>query len=149
MARPIKNYCDYFPHDKNMRNHKKVKALRNKFQITGYAVWNMLLEYITGSDGNVFEYSDIEFELLAGEFEVSGEIIRQIVDYCIRLEMLFLKDGFIHSESLDEKLSPVYEKRGKKKELSEKQRRINGKFAKIITVDSGINTTEKPHIKLN
>ena len=36
------------------------------------------------------------------------------------LEMLFIKDNFVYSESLNEKLAPVYEKRGKAKELSKK-----------------------------
>ena len=44
MARPIKNYCDYFPHDRDMRNHRKVKAIRTKFGVTGYAIWSMILE---------------------------------------------------------------------------------------------------------
>ena len=68
MARPIKNYCDYFPHDRDMRNHRKVKAIRTKFGVIGYAIWSMTLEYLTGIDGNVLEYSDVEFELMAGDF---------------------------------------------------------------------------------
>ena len=62
MARPTKNSCEYFPHDNNMRNHPKVKALRHKFT-NGYAIWSMFIEYLTGSDGNVFEYSDLQLKL--------------------------------------------------------------------------------------
>ena len=72
MARPIKNYCDYFPHDRDMRNHRKVKAIRTKYGVVGYAIWSMTLEYLTGIDGNVLEYSDVEFELMAGDFGVSA-----------------------------------------------------------------------------
>ena len=127
MARPIKNYCDYFPHDRDMRNHRKVKAIRTKFGVNGYAIWSMLLEYLTGIDGNVFEYSDVEFELMGGDFGVSATEIRSVVDYCINLEMLFSENGFIKSESLDERLKPVYEKRHTSKEISKKQERSNGK----------------------
>ena len=81
MARPKKNYCDYFPHDRDMRNHRKVKAIRTKFGPIGYAIWSMTLEYLTGIDGNVFEYSDVEFELMAGDFGVSATEIREVVDY--------------------------------------------------------------------
>ncbi len=70
-----------------MRNHRKVKAIRTKFGIEGYALWSMLLEYLTGSDGHVFEYSDAEFELIGGDFGVSVETIRGVVDYCIKLEL--------------------------------------------------------------
>lgn len=149
MARPIKNYCDYFPHDRDMRNHRKVKAIRTKFGITGYALWSMILEYLTGIDGNVFEYSEVEFELIGGDFGVSVETIREVLDYCIKLEMLFVKDGFISSESLDERLTPVYEKRGKSKDNSKKQQREYGKFATNNTASNGISVAEMPQIKVN
>lgn len=148
MARPIKNNCDYFPHDAGMRNHVKVKALRQKFQ-NGYSVWVMLLEFITSSDGNVFENSDIQYELLSGDFGVSVTEIRDVVNYCIRLEMLFEKDGFVYSESLNERLAPVYEKRGKAKELSKKQLRTNGKYVSNNTEHHVVSVTEMPQSKVN
>jgi hypothetical protein len=149
MARPIKNYCDYFPHDRDMRNHRKVKAIRTKFGVVGYAIWSMTLEYLTGIDGNVLEYSDVEFELMAGDFGVSATEIRDVLDYCIKLEMLFLNNGFINSESLDERLVPVYEKRGRSKDNSKKQQRVNGKFVNNNTVSNGVSATEMPQSKVN
>jgi len=149
MPRPTKNYCDYFPHDRDMRNHRKVKAIRTKFKVEGYAVWSMILEYLTGIDGNVFEYSDVEFELMGGDFGVSVETIREVVDYCIKLEMLFLKEGFISSESLDENLKPVYEKRGKSRDISKKQQRNNGKFVSNNPVVNGVSATVIPQTKVD
>lgn len=148
MARPTKNHCDYFPHDCGMRNHKKIKAIRSKFGITGYSIWCMLLEHLTGSDGNVFPYTDLEFELMSGDFGVSATEIRSVVDYCILLELLFNKEGFVNSESLDERLLPVYEKRGKAKELSKNQLRNNGKFATVITDQPVVTVTEMPQSKV-
>lgn len=149
MARPVKNYCDYFPHDRDMRNHRKIKAIRTKFKITGYAIWCMILEYLTGADGNVFEYNEVEIELMAGDFGVSATEIQDVVDYCIKLELLFVKDGFIQSETLDERLKPVYDKRGVSKEKSKKQSRTNGKFASNNAEPTAIAVTEMPQIKLN
>lgn len=149
MARPAKNNCDYFPHDASMRNHKKIKAIRSKFGIVGYGIWSMLLEHLTGNDGNVFEYSEMEFELMAGDFGVSATEIRDTVDYCIKLELLFNVNGFVKSESLDERLAPVYAKRGVAKELSSKQRRLNGKFATETTESIGVSVTEIPQSKVN
>lgn len=149
MARPVKNYCDYFPHDRDMRNHRKVKALRNKFGILGYAIWNLLLEYLTGIDGNEFENAEIEYELMSGDFGVSATEIRDVVDYCIRLELLFDKNGFIYSPSLDKNLSTVYEKRRQAKELSAKQLRKNGKFSTDITAPTVVSVTEMPQSKVN
>lgn len=149
MARPIKNYCDYFTHDRDMRNHRKVKAIRTKFGIIGYAIWVMVLEYLTGIDGNEFEFSEVEVELMAGDFGVSATEIRQVLDYCILLELLFSNNGFIKSESLDERLKPVYEKRGQNKDKSKKQLRVNGKFSISNTESSGVSAPETPQSKVN
>jgi len=131
-----------------MRNHKKVKAIRSKFGVAGYAVWVMTIEYLTGNDGNVFEYSDLEFELMSGDFGVPAADIKSVIDYCISLEMLFNDNGFVKSESLDERLAPVYAKRGVAKELSKKQARENGKFAVNNTEASGVSVTEMPQSKV-
>lgn len=147
MGRNSLNSCSYFSHDADMRNHRKVKAIRNKFT-NGYAIWSMFLEYLTGADGNVFEFSDIETELLSGDFGFSVTEIREVLNYCISLEMLFLKEGFIYSESLNERLAPVYQKRGRSKEASAKQRRLNGKFATETTDINSISATEKPQSKV-
>ncbi len=149
MARPVKNYCDYFPHDRDMRNHRKIKAIRTKYKAVGYAIWCMTLEYLTGIDGNVFEYSDVEIELMAGDFGVSATEIRGVLDYCIKLELLFIKDGFVQSESLDERLKPVYDKRGVSKEKSKKQSRTNGKFISNNPEPTVVSVTEKPQSKVN
>lgn len=148
MARPPKNNCDYFTHDAGMRNHVKVKALRQKFQ-NGYAIWSMLLEFLTASDGNVFENTEIQYELLSGDFCVSVTEIRDVVNYCLKLEMLFDKDGWIYSESLNDRLAPVYEKRGRAKELSKKQLRNNGKYASSNTDATVVSVTEMPQSKVN
>ncbi|MBL4705443.1 MAG: DUF4373 domain-containing protein [Flavobacteriales bacterium] len=44
MARPLKNNADYFSHDNNMRNDKKILAVRRKYGSDGYSVWCMILE---------------------------------------------------------------------------------------------------------
>lgn len=148
MARPQKNNCDYFSHDNNMRNHIKVKAIRQKFP-NGYAIWSMFLEYLTGADGNVFEYSELNFELLSGDFGFTSEEIRSVIDYAVKLEMLNIdsetcESTFINSPSLDERLAYVYEKRGQAKERSEKQKRILGKFAAETTDETAVTVTETP-----
>lgn len=147
MARPVKNSCDYFPHDNGMRNHRKVKALRQKFQ-NGYAIWCMFLEFLTGADGNEFEKTDLELEMLSGDFGFSVTEISDVLNYCISIEMLFDKNGFVYSESLNERLAPVYLKRGKAKELSQKQQRKNGKFVSNNTEQTVVSVTETPQSKV-
>ena len=147
MGRLQKNNCDYFPHDNGMRNHRKVKALRQNFT-NGYSFWCMFLEFLTGSDGNVFENSEIEKEMLSGDFGISVTEISSMINFCIKIELLFEKNGFIYSESLNDRLTPVYKKRGVAKELSKKQQRNNGKFCNNNTDVSDITVTEKPQSKV-
>jgi hypothetical protein len=147
MARPAKKSCDYFPHDAGMRNHKKIKAIRTKFGVTGYAVWCMLLEHLTGSDYTRFEYSDLEFELLSGDFGVSATEIREVVDYCFVLGLLFKTDNWISSESLNERLEPVFAKRERAKEFLQQQPRSNGRFCNSNTDATGVSVTEMPQRK--
>ena len=144
MARPIKNNCDYFSHDNNMRNHVKIKAIRQKFP-NGYAIWVMFLEYLTGADGNVFECNELNIELLSGDFGFTPDEIKNVIDYAIKLEMISIdSNNFINSPSLDERLSYVYEKRGQAKKRSEKQNRVLGKFSTEKTDDTVVSVTETP-----
>ena len=151
MARPSKNNCDYFPHLTTMRNHKKVKAIRNKFgQVLGYAFWAMILEYLTEQDGNEFEFSTIEIEMFAGELGVSAAEIQDMINFCMVLELLFItEDNFIYSDSLNESLKPVYEKRNKSKDLSKtRKRRDNGSFCDENSQTTGVSATETPQSKV-
>lgn len=148
MARPVKHNCDYFSHDNNMRNHRKIKAIRTKFGISGYGIWCMILEHLTASNYNKFESSESELELMAGDFGVSVTEIRDVLDYCIKLDLLFLNDGFINSLSLDERLLFVYAKRSKLKSNSEEQYRVNGKFANNNTDSTVVSVTESTQSKV-
>jgi hypothetical protein len=85
-----------------MRNHKKVKALRAKFgQVLGYAFWSMIIEYLTEQDGIELENSDLEIEMFAGELGISATEIRDMVNYCIKIELLFIDNtNHIFSKNL-------------------------------------------------
>lgn len=151
MGRIEKNNCDYFPHLTTMRNHRKVKALRNKFgQVLGYAFWSMILEYLTEQDGNEFEFSDFEIEMFASELSITPEEAKSMIQYCIDRELLFLnEDRFVYSESLNNNLEPVYAKRMRAKKASEtRQRRSDGSFCDSKATTSGISVTEIPQSKI-
>lgn len=110
MARPKKENADYFSHDKDMRNDPKIRALRKKFK-QGYSVFNMLLEVLTGSDNFFIELSEIEIELLAGDFDEEAEILTQIIDYCVKVKLLLKEENRIYSCGLKKRLQPVIDKR--------------------------------------
>ena len=50
---------------------------------------------------------------------------------------------------MDVRLEPVYLKRGKSKEQSAKQKRINGQFVGNNAVDTVVSVTEMPQSKVN
>jgi len=143
MARPPKNNADYFGHDHDMRNHRKIKAIRGKFGIAGYAMWSMFLEVLTGSEENKFTDNELEIELLAGDFGVSVTEIRELIDYCIRLELLFSENGKIYSKTLDERLKSVYEKRNLAKKNYQKHVE-----SKDNSTGEGVSVTEKTQSKV-
>lgn len=111
MARPKKNNADYFPHDSSMRNDLKIKALRNKFGITGYAVWVMILEVLTDADFFEYTWDDISIELLAADFGVEPEKLQEIVDYCVRLKLLQNENSKIFSEHHKDRFESLFTKR--------------------------------------
>lgn len=147
MARPQKNNCEYFPHLTTMRNHRKVKALKNKFgPVLGYAFWAMFLEYLTELDGNEFEFTQIECEMFAAELGVSATEIQSLINFCIDIELLFKDESnFIYSDSLNDALKPVYEKRNRERGKSKaRERHENGSFCGKENKSHGVSVTEIP-----
>jgi len=111
MARPVRNNALYFSHDADMRNDTKIKALRRKYKLQGYAVWCMLLEYLTDCDFFEFEYNDLNIELLSGDFCVDPEYLRNIIDYCVSISLLSHEDGKIFSYRHRERFESLLSKR--------------------------------------
>lgn len=111
MARPKKNNADYFSHDADMRNDNKVKALRRKYGLEGYAIWNMLIEHLTDCDFFEYEYTELNIELLAGDFDVEPSFLKEVITYLTRLKMLKLESGFISCEKLKERFESLLNKR--------------------------------------
>jgi len=112
MARPKRNNADYFSHDSGMRDDPKIKALRNKFGITGYAVWCMMLEVLTNSDFFKRSIDDIEIEILSADFGIDADLFSDILSYMLRLRLLQTGDNCEYlSQKLTDRLQPVVDKR--------------------------------------
>lgn len=123
MARPKKYNADYFSHDADMRNDPKIKALRRKYGLQGYAVWNMMLEILTDSDFFEYEWSELSIELLAGDFDVEPENLKEVIEYCFLLNLLKKEENKIFSEKMKDRFESLLDKRNrdgkrKKKEFS-------------------------------
>ena len=114
MARPKKDNADYFSHDADMRNDPRVKAVRNRFGLTGYSVWCMTLEILTDSAHFKREIDDLEAELLAADFGIDTDEFKAILDYMVKIKLL-QKSGSCEflSQKLCERLQSVTDKREK------------------------------------
>lgn len=110
MARPIKDNADYFSHDATMRDDPKIKALRRRFKVEGYGIWCMLLETITDSD-NFRLY--VNYEILAGDYDIDPDKLRQIINYCVDLQLLFFDsdNSILWSKTLDKRFEVLLSKR--------------------------------------
>lgn len=110
MARPVKDNADYFSHDADMRDDPKIKALRRKFKVEGYGIWCMLLESITDADNfRLF----MDYEIIAGDYDIDPTKLKEIVDYCINLGLLqFDQDkSILWSKTLDNRFGGLLSKR--------------------------------------
>ena len=123
MARPKKYNADYFPHNNDMRNDRRCKALRSKFNLEGYAVFVMLLETLTGANHFQIEDNKMELELIAGDIDIDSKKLNAILEYLVKLGLL-VKDGDLISSpmlnDLKNILNDIREKdRGRKINVSE------------------------------
>lgn len=118
--------ADFFSHDIDMRNDIKVKALRRKFSHTGYAVWCFMLEYLT--DCNNFEvlYDEVTQELLAADFDVPVEKLREIIDYCTRIGLFQQEDGKLFSRAHQRRFVRMLEARQRRAEAARRNGRKGG-----------------------
>jgi len=116
MGRPQKNNANYFPHDVNMRNDRRIKCLRKQYSHLGYAVYICLLETLCASDNFQLEVSDQELILVASDFDCSSEELSQIINFCVKIGLLNKNKNIITSNDLQQMLLPLISKRKKDRE---------------------------------
>jgi hypothetical protein len=96
MARPKKHNVEYFTHDVQMRNDVKIKALRRKYKHLGYSVYNITLELLGDSEYFEMQWDDTTIELLLPEYDCDINELKEIINYCIHLNLLQLSYGYLH-----------------------------------------------------
>ncbi|MCP4120475.1 MAG: DUF4373 domain-containing protein [Bacteroidetes bacterium] len=101
MARPRKLNADYFPFSTTSRSELSLRAVRRKFGIAGYGAYVMLLEFLGHSDNFQAVIGDKEMELLAVDFEVESDWLRDLINYLIMFELMeWQDDGVMYSPFL-------------------------------------------------
>ena len=149
MARPQKNNADYFPHDADMRNDPKIKALRRKFKHTGYAVWNYILESLADSDFFEIEWSDLNIELLAADFDIEPDELREIVAYSSMLGLLQTDNGILTCEKLKLRFKPLLAKRKPNSNEFPNQKPMKNDVSDIENPQSKVKESKVKNSKVN
>lgn len=144
MARPRKNNADYFTHDAGMRDDDKIKAVRRKFKHEGYSIWCMLLEKMCHTEYFKIPYSDDEFELMAGDFDIEMDRLKEILEYFTKLKLTIVSEGFLYSKRMISQFSPLIEKR--KRERNELSTAITTE-SEVIGDDKGYSKVKESIVK--
>ena len=101
MARPLKKGIDYFSHDVNMNHDIKIKLLKAKYGLTGYAVFNLLLEDIY-KNGYYLEISEDYTLIFCSENLIDEILFNQILEFTVSRE-LFSKVVYTNHKVLTSK----------------------------------------------
>ena len=104
MARPRKQNVDYFSHDVHMRNDVKIKALRRKYKHLGYSIYNITLELLGGTEYFQIKWDDVNIELLCSEYDCDYDELVEIINYCVKLELLQIEHGYLHCEKFTKRI---------------------------------------------
>ncbi len=106
--------ASWFYHDNDMRNDIKIKALRRKFGLEGYAVYNCLLEMLSAEDWFQLKFDEVNVELYAADLDIEGERFLEIVTYCVKLQLFSLNSGTLISEALKRRFESLVELKEKR-----------------------------------
>jgi len=104
MARPTKHSVDYFSHDCSMRNDIKIKALRRKYKHLGYSIYIITLELLGDTEYFQIKWNDATIELLTPEYDCDANELKEIINYCIQLDLFQIDYGYLHCPKFTKRL---------------------------------------------
>ena len=118
----------YLKHDLDARNDQKMVALRMKLGASGYGIYWMIAEKITGEGGRIAR----DYEALAWEFHVPAKEIKAVVE---DHGCFYDADGKIACRRIDRDLA---ERREAQKQASEAGRR-SGEARRKAAAEQSLN----------
>lgn len=89
----------YFAHDSDMRQDKKIRLLLAKFNLTGYATYNFLLEEIYRVKGYYVKCDEDFMLVLASDLRIEVKALKEIIKFCVDRK-LFDKEKYIKHQIL-------------------------------------------------
>lgn len=143
MARPSRNNADYFTHTADLRNDRRVKAIRAHFGAAGYGLLIMFLEALTDADHTQLDTEGFEMELLAGDFGVSVTEIHSLLQLAEKIGFFARNEqGFLICPDLNKALEPVFEKRNRSRTVAQTAKERQS------VADMQVSVTEIPQSKV-
>ncbi len=145
MARPRKEGMDYFPHDVDASNDKKIEALRSLYGNDGYVFYFIMLEEIYKEKEFQLDVSDAEtreemFQILASKIQISAEKFKKMLDTAFRWEAFnkkwYEEEGIITSNGIKKRAAVVVSKRAQMREKYHKEKQ------KVSDAETGEESTQ-------
>lgn len=95
-----------------MRHNRKVSVLRKRLGLSGYALWCLVLETLSGAEGYAVRWSEAEAELFAEEYDVEPDVLRTFLDFCLKHGMLIYnkEQGTLACPALMERFAEAEER---------------------------------------
>lgn len=84
---------EYFSHDYNSRNKKKISALIHDFKMKGYGLFWVIAEMLHEDSANWMELDDFSYKSIAKESGCSTDYVKDFIDKCVSQYQVFIKDG--------------------------------------------------------
>ncbi len=132
MARPPRHNAEYFTHSAALRNDRRVKAIRTALGAAGYGIFHMLLDT-----------SELEVELLAGDFGVSATEIHSLLQFAEKVGYFTRTEaGLLICPELNKWLEPVFEKRNRARNTAKPD------LLPQADAVTGVSVTENPQSKV-
>lgn len=143
MARKFKKGIDYFSHDTNMRNDLKIKLLKAKFGLIGYAVFNLILEDIY-SLGYYIKIDEDYLLLFASENGIEMELLNEIISFCTLKNLfdnkLYENEKILTSRRIQQNYLEATERRKSENKLMYDLCNINSLNDNINSINDNINS---------
>lgn len=117
---------EYFSHDHNARNDRKVRALVKKYKSSGYGIFWATNEMMH-EEGGELEFDDITFGAISDQLNEEEPLIKSVINDCISVFKLYILTGEkITSGRVKRNLTEREEKKQAKSEKAASAGRLGG-----------------------
>lgn len=142
MARQIKAGLDYFSHDVDIMQDKKVRLIKAKHGLIGYAIYLRLLEELYRDNGYYLKIDEDFNILFCGDNNIEFDVYINILNDCINKNLFYEKMYKKHNILTSERIQRNY--------VSGTERRKEVNFVKEYLLINPLETySDKVNVNIN